>query len=157
MANIARVASSSDVPVLVQLMEEFYLESRYSLDRRWATNSFLALLSNPSLGSVWLLLRNGDAAGYAVLTVRFSMEHGGVDAFVDDLFVRDEHRRNGVATAALIEVFVECRRRGVLAVHVEVGRDNIAANALYGRFGLGPRSDRRQLLTVTLAAQNAGA
>jgi GNAT superfamily N-acetyltransferase len=157
MANSIRAALLSDVPVLVQLMEEFYRESNYSLDRLWATSSFRMLLGDSSRGSVWLLSRDDEAVGYVVLTIRFSMEHGGLDAFIDDLFVRREHRRLGVATAALGELFAECRRRGVLALHVEVGRDNIAANTLYAGFGLRARTDRRQLLTVALPLKNAGA
>ena len=42
----------------------------------------------------------------------------------------------------------ECKQRGVLALHVEVGPDNGPANALYRRFELVPRRDRRQVLTV---------
>ena len=157
MANNVRAALLSDVPVLVQLMDEYYLESSYPLDRVWVTNSFLTLLSDSSRGSVWLLLRDDEAVGYVVLTVRFSMEHGDLDAFIDDLFVRTEHRRRLVATAALSELFAECGRRGVLALHVEVGRDNIAANTLYASFGLRARTDHCQLLTVALPVKNAGA
>jgi ribosomal protein S18 acetylase RimI-like enzyme len=157
MANNIRAALPSDVPVLVQLMEEFYRESSYSLDRLWAANSFRRLLSDSSRGSVWLLSRADEAVGYVVLTVRFSMEHGGLDAFIDDLFVRTAHRRRGAATAAIGELFAECGRRGVLALHVEVGRDNVAANTLYASFGLRARTDHRQLLTVALPLKNAGA
>jgi ribosomal protein S18 acetylase RimI-like enzyme len=157
MANNVRAALLSDVQVLVELMEEFYRESNYSLERLWATNSFRTLLGDSSRGSVWLLSRDNEAVGYVVLTVRFSMEHGGLDAFIDDLFVRREHRRRGVATTALDELFAECRRRGVLALHVEVGRDNVGANTLYAGFSLRARTDHRQLLTVALPLKNAGA
>jgi len=129
-------------------MGEFYAESGFPLDRLWATNSFSVLLNDPSLGSAWLLFDDREAAGYAVLTVRFSMEHGGRDAFVDDLFVRSEHRRRGVGCAAMTALIAECRQRGVLALHVEVGPDNGPANALYRRFGLVPRRDHRQVLTA---------
>jgi GNAT superfamily N-acetyltransferase len=144
----ATFASAAGISTLVNLMAEFYAESGYPLDRLWATNSFSVLLNDPSLGSVWLLLDDGEAAGYAVLTVRFSMEHGGRDAFVDDLFVRSKHRRRGVGRAAMCALIGECERRGVLALHVEVGPDNAPANALYSRFGLSPRADRRQVLTA---------
>jgi len=100
------------------------------------------------LGSAWLLLDDGETAGYAVLTVRFIMEQGGCDAFVDDLFVGSRHRRRGVGHAAMTALIGECKRRGVLALHAEVGPDNAPANALYSRFGLAPRRDRRQVLTV---------
>ena len=131
-------------------MEEFYAEASYPLDRQWADRSFTALLTDPSLGCVWLVRCGPEIVGHVVLTVRFSMEHGGLDAFVDDLFVRPGHRRSGAATVALNALFTECRRRGILAVQVEVGQDNVAANALYARFGLALRSDRRQTRTVSL-------
>ena len=99
------------------------------------------------MGSAWLLLDDGETAGYAVLTVRFIMEQGGCDAFVHDLFVRSRHRRRGVGRDAMTALIGECKRRGV-RLHVEVGPDNAPANALYGRFGLVPRRDRRKLLTV---------
>ncbi len=94
-------------------MAEFYAESGHRLDRLWATNSFSALLNNPSWGAVWLLLDGGEIAGYVVVTVRFSMEFGGRDAFVDDLFVRARHRRRGVGHAAMTALIGECKRRGV--------------------------------------------
>jgi hypothetical protein len=45
-------------------------------------------------------------------------------------------------------LFEEYDRRKALAGHVEVGRGNAAANPLYGVFGLRPRDDDRQVLTV---------
>ena len=78
------------------------------------------------------------------------MEYGGPDAFIDDLFVRPRYRRRGLGRSALAALFAECERRHVLAVHVEVHEDNVAANALYGSYGLALRHDRRQMLTVRL-------
>lgn len=141
-------ADSGDVPALVDLMEAFYSEAGFPLDRSWATAAFEALLACESRGAVWLAIDDGSPVGHVVLTVRFSMEYGGLDAFIDDLFVQPGHRRAGVAAAALATLFDECRRRGVRAVHVEVGEDNIPAQRLYERFGLVPRTDRRQTRTV---------
>ncbi len=45
-------------------------------------------------------------------------------------------------------LFAECRERGVLAVHVEVGHDNDAAGGLYEAFGM--RSEDRLHLTARL-------
>jgi GNAT superfamily N-acetyltransferase len=147
----ARPATAADIPALVSLMEEFYAEASFPLDRAWAGASFEALFREPSRGAVWLLLDAGRVAGHVVLTTRFSMEHGGLDAFIDDLFVRPAHRRRGLARAGLEALFAECKRRGVLAIHVEVGDRNAPARALYGSFGLAPRTDGRVLLTTTLA------
>lgn len=143
-------ASSLEVPTLVELMREFYAESHYPLDRDWAARSFFALLADRSLGAVWMARAGGEAVGYVVLTLRFGMEHGGLQASIDDLFVRPAHRRAGHATALLRALVDECHRRGVVALHVEVAEANDAAIALYRRFGLASRTDRREVLARRL-------
>ena len=148
-------ASSVDIGALVGLMREFYAEAAYALDDDWAASSFSALLGDPSRGMAWIVKVDGEPAGHAVLTFRHSMEFGGLDAFVDDLYVRPKHRRRGLGRALLSELFDECSRRGVLAVHVETGADNVAARALYGSFGMNDR--RRLLLTTTLPRRSAPA
>ena len=150
MTNAVRKATSEDILALVEMMREFYAEADYPLDRDWAAGSFSALLRDDSLGAAWIVSRDSEPAGYVVLTVRFSMEYGGLDAFVDDLFVRPAFRRRGLGRALLRALFDECGRRRVLAVHVEVGEDNAAAKALYGGFGLKQGDDGRLKLTARL-------
>jgi ribosomal protein S18 acetylase RimI-like enzyme len=145
-----RRATPSDIPDLVDLMGEFYAESSFPLERAWATDAFSALLADPSCGGAWLIERNGALAGHVVLSVRFAMEFGGLIAYIDDLFVRPGHRRHGAARAGLEVLFDECRRRGCRSVHVEVDPANVAANALYRSYGLGPASDERLQLSVRI-------
>ncbi|KQV94570.1 GNAT family N-acetyltransferase [Rhizobacter sp. Root1221] len=138
-------------------MEAFYAESGYTLDRKWAERSFNTLIGDPSLGSAWLVLHGDAVVGHAVLTTRFSMEYGGMDAFIDDLFVRPGYRRQGAGAAALQRVLAECRERGVLALHVEAGQDDAAANELYSRFGLALGNDRRHTRTLVFSAPESSA
>ncbi|MGB6909416.1 MAG: GNAT family N-acetyltransferase [Methyloceanibacter sp.] len=151
-----RRADTDDTPLLVALMAEFYAESEFSLDRQWASDSFSALLGDDAKGAVWIAFQDGEPAGYVVLTLRHSMEYGGPDAFIDDLYVRPAHRRQGLGREALSALFAECARRGVLAVHVEAGRSNAAAQALYRSFGLDVFDAARQLLTVRLQGREQG-
>ena len=146
-----RPATVADVPVLIELMAEFYGESSFPFDRAWAAQSFSDLLNDPSRGAVWLLEVDGALAGHVVLSVRFAMEFGGLLAYIDDLFVKQGHRRQGVARAGLEVLLEDCRRRECRAVHVEVAPDNAAANALYRRFGLAPGADERLQLTAVLS------
>jgi GNAT superfamily N-acetyltransferase len=147
-------ASSVDIPELVGLMREFYAEADLALDDDWAASSFSALLGDPARGAAWIAKVDNVPAGHAVLTLRHSMEFGGLDAFVDDLFVRPGHRRRGLGRALLTALFDDCRRRGTLAVHVETGEGNAAARALYAGFGM--RDRRRLLLTATLTGGGPG-
>jgi ribosomal protein S18 acetylase RimI-like enzyme len=138
-------ATRSDVGALVDLMREFYAESNYPLDEKWAELSFSQLLEHPDLGCVWLAERDGLAAGHAVLTFRYTMEHGALSGYIDDLFVKPQFRRQRIARALLSELFDECRRRACKSIYVEVGDRNSPAIALYSHFGLGPFQDGRVL------------
>ena len=147
MLYTALPATADHLPELVRLMDAFYAESSYALDHAWARRSFATLLRKPDLGMAWLLRHGNAAVGHIVLTLRFSMEFGGIDAFVDDLYVDSAHRRRGAGSMALGALIAECGARGVLALHVEVEPDNAAARALYSTWGLQPRSDARITLT----------
>jgi ribosomal protein S18 acetylase RimI-like enzyme len=77
------------------------------------------------------------------------MEYGGLDAFVDDLYVRPDYRGQGIGTQALEEARTFSVASGVRAIHLEVGHDNAAAKALYRKVGF--EDTGRQLLTLRLA------
>ena len=150
MTVTTRGATADDIPMLVQMMHEFYAAGDYRLDRQWAAASFAALLANESYGAVWMVFAEGETAGYAVLTICYSMEYGGLAGHIDDLFIRPHYRRQGLGEAVLRALFADCARRGVLAVHVETANDNIAAKALYSRCGLSPQDDGREVFTSRL-------
>jgi ribosomal protein S18 acetylase RimI-like enzyme len=145
-----RPASRADIPVLVELMREFYAESSFPLDLEWAARSFAQLLDEPARGAVWVIDVNGAPAGHVVLSLRFTMEFGGLSGYIDDLFVKRECRRQGAARAGLDALIAEARGRGCRSLHVEVDPGNAAATTLYRRYGMVPGSDQRQQLGMTL-------
>ena len=149
---VVRPADSNDICELVELMEAFYIESSFPLDREWAANSFKHLLSEPSLGCVWLARVAGRAVGHAVLSVRYTMEHAALGGYVDDLYVEPEFRRKRIASLLLRALVQECHRRACASLHVEVDGSNIAALATYRQFGLAPVTDGRVLLSRALRA-----
>ncbi len=145
-----REATLDDLPVLVEMMEEFYVESSYSLDRSEASAAFKTLLDQPGYGVIWLAFDGSDVAGYVILSVRFTMEYGGLEGSIDDLYIRPSARRRGFANQLLQSVLIECDDRGLKALHVEVGDDNSAAQALYQNFGLQKRTGDRDHLTLLI-------
>lgn len=144
-----RSANAEDIPLLVALMTEFYSEAGTPLDASRAAAAFAILLADDRLGNVWLIQAGKNDVGYVVVTFSYSMEFGGPNAFVDDLFVQTPFRGAGLGTSALQEVRAFCIGRGVRALHLETGRDNVAAQALYRRAGF--KVTDRQLLTLVLA------
>ena len=144
-----RKALLDDVHRLVALMDEFYAEAAYKLNHQRATAAFSALLADASLGHVWFIQAGDRDIGYVVLTLCFSMEHGGVSAIVDDFFIQSPFRASGVGKAALAEVRAFCLSQGIRAITVETGRDNTVAQAVYRRAGF--VNTDRQLMALKLA------
>jgi len=99
---------------------------------RAALRKFLLL---PAFGVVWLLVEGCSVVGYIVLTLGFSFEFHGHDAFIDELYIEAAHRRRGLGRQALEFVEKKARERGVNAIHLEVDRGNDAAFELYRRVG----------------------
>jgi len=153
MRTTVEAARHGDIPRLVELMHEFYAESNHRLDRAWAERSFRELLAGKDRGGAWVARRETEAVGYVVLTLRHSMEFGGLTGVIDDLFVRPGARRSGVGSALLAALFDACHSLGAAAVHVESGSDNAAAAGLYRKFGLVPHEEARHTLTARLAKE----
>jgi ribosomal protein S18 acetylase RimI-like enzyme len=128
-------AGVSDLDALLALMGEYYAFDRLPFDRDQATRALTALLSDRSLGSVWLILVEAEAAGYLVLTFGYSLEFHGRDAFVDELYIREAFRRSGLGTQAIAFAVEQCRAAGVRALHLEVERANTRAQAFYRTVG----------------------
>ncbi len=130
-----RNAGPADADAIVTMMEAFYAEDDMPFDPGRADSAVRQLLEAPDLGRAWIAERHGEIAGYAVLTLGFSLEYMGRDGFVDDLYVRPGHRGRGIGTAMLGELLGACQVLRVRALHLEVGRGKAGAQSLYRRFG----------------------
>ncbi len=128
------IAAPSAARILLDLMEQFYAEERYPFERERARAALEPFLSDPKLGRTWLFKDGEVAVGYFVLTLGWSLEYGGRDAFVDELFVSPSHRGRGLGRRALEVIEEACRELGVQALHLEVEKENAAAE-LYRKSG----------------------
>jgi ribosomal protein S18 acetylase RimI-like enzyme len=143
-----RAARSEDLPTLLRLMEGFYRETDTRFQREAAGRALAVLAADPSLGRIFLIETGNETAGYVVLTLGFSLEFLGRDAFVDELFVSPEHRGRGLGLAALRFLESAAAALGVAALHLEVGPENETALGLYRRAGFEDR--RHRLMTRRL-------
>jgi len=139
------IAAEPAAAAILDLMEQFYAEERYAFDREKARAALEPFLADAALGRAWLF-RDGDAAvGYFVLTLGFSLEYGGRDAFVDEIFVSPSHRCRGLGRRALEVIDEACRELGVRALHLEVEKENLPAEELYRKGGF--EDHDRRLMT----------
>lgn len=120
---------------MLSLQREFYAEEAYPFVAGQMRPALAALLADPLLGQVWVAEDGPRLVAYAVLTLGYSLEHRGRDAFVDELYVVPSHRGHGLGRAALEVMDAYCRATGVHVLLLEVEHVNTEAHALYTRAG----------------------
>jgi GNAT superfamily N-acetyltransferase len=133
---------------MLALRRAFCLHEEMAFDEGTARAALENLLADGSLGKAWLFDVGNAVAGYLVLTLGFSLEFGGREAFVDELYVEEPHRGKGLGGLALRLAENTCRALGVLALHLEVDRQNGRARAVYEKAGFEDRNN--YLLTKRL-------
>ena len=141
-------ARDSDAAQLVELMREFYAFEHLAFDEGAARGALRQILGDGRFGVIHLIRMGAEAAGYLVVTFGFSLEFRGRDAFVDELYLRENFRGRGIGRASIEFAAELCRGEGIAALHLEVERANTRAQALYRRAGF--RDHDRYLLTKSL-------
>ncbi len=143
-----RAAATQDRDLLLSFIQELYAAEHIPFDPSRSARALDDLLADPSLGRVWLIERDGQPAGYAVVALGYSLEFGGRFALLDELFLQEEHRGKGVGRQALARIEAACRELGLEAVRLEVERSNQVARELYRKAGF--ESHDRDLMTLWL-------
>lgn len=134
-------AEPEHAPEIDRLVAAFHKHEGVNVTAQARRASIDNLLAMPAQGRVLLVQpRDAEIVGYAVLAFGFSLEFGGRDAFLDELFIADAFRGQGIGSAALAAVCAWARQEELCALHLEVERDNKAAKALYTQSGFEDRS-----------------
>jgi GNAT superfamily N-acetyltransferase len=125
-----RRAEPSDLETLIELAEEYCAADGHDFDAATVRSGFEPMLGNDTYGAVWMI---DETDGYAVVTWSWSIEIGGFEVILDELYVRTQ--RQGKGTAVLDVVIDDCRRRGARRMFFETERANADARRLYARLG----------------------
>ena len=80
------------------------------------------------------------------------MEFQGRDAFIDELYIEEDYRGQGLGTQVMQQVEAEARGLNVRALHLEVDRENTRAHRLYRAQGFIPR-ERYVLMSKDLRSR----
>ena len=145
-----REAALTDAPTLLRMMRTLAEQDPGAIkfDEARARSALRLLLSTPQLGRAWLLWDGEVAAGYVILVLGFSIEYGGRDGFVDELYIEPAYRRRGLGRMAMEFAEQQAKELGVNAVHLEVDDGNDPAMELYR--GIGYVDHDRHLMTKWL-------
>jgi len=147
-------ATVADLDALLTLARAFHAEDGHALSQAGA-GALAAVAGGERLARCWLVRRAGRAVGYVVLSLGFSIEHGGRDGFIDDLYLVPAARGIGLGRALLAFAVGEAEKLGIRMLHLEVEPGNDRAHDLYRRNGFtesGRRLMSRRLATREVAA-----
>jgi ribosomal protein S18 acetylase RimI-like enzyme len=145
-----REATLADEAELLRMMRVLAEQEpgKIHFDEEAARATLRRFFALPAFGSFWVLVVAGRMIGYVILTIGFSFEFRGHDAFIDELYVEPEYRRRGFGRQAMTFVEAKARERGVNALHLEVDHGNDPALELYR--GIGYQDHQRSLMTKWL-------
>ncbi len=147
-ANI-HLARPEDLEKLLTLVAAFHAEEGIEATEDHRRAAIQPLLEGIPYGAVYLIGPARAPVGYIIVTFSWSVEFGGMDGFVDELYIRPPVRGRGIASEVLIALPRTLSEAGIRALHLEVDRDNEPAQRLYARARFQPR-DRYMLMSKTL-------
>ncbi len=138
---VIRPAGSPDIQALLRLVEEYWIfEDIAGFDPARVTPELERLLAEPALGSAWIASAGHDGVGYLIAVYVFSLEHLGLTAEIDELFVLPSFRGREIGSKLLQIAEAEFIRRKCTNVSLQLGRGNERARAFYREHGYGERS-----------------
>jgi ribosomal protein S18 acetylase RimI-like enzyme len=126
-------ARAAHLEALVEMSRRYCELDRHVFDEETTRAGMGPLLESDRHGVVWLIGPEPDATGYAVVTWGWSVEGGGPEALLDEIYVADRGR--GLGSSAVSAILDDCRHRGMLRVFLETESHNERARAFYGRLG----------------------
>ncbi|MBE9004499.1 GNAT family N-acetyltransferase [Fortiea sp. LEGE XX443] len=144
---------NNDVETLLILIQNFYeLDGCVSFNAVVLRSALSQLLSDESMGRVWLIQDHNQTIGYVILTFGYSLEYGGRDAFIDELYIEPAYHGQGIGKQIIKFLEEVCIFLNVQALHLEVERENTSAQGFYRRVGF--KDHNRYLMTKWLNKTN---
>jgi ribosomal protein S18 acetylase RimI-like enzyme len=147
----------ADLPAAAHLLKAFFAEDEFYRDSSGAygdagsapvERALEKFIARPEIGFVWLAFRGGEAAAkeavaMCVICYAISTSLGDVVGKLDDVFVADGARGQGVGSAMLRALAADLKAAGVLRIDSAVHVRNAEAARFYARLGFRPLNEER--------------
>lgn len=141
MSAALTLATAEHLDRLVPLVAAFHEEEGITLSDEARQAGLVPLLDGIPYGAAYLIGPPRAPIGYVVVTFGWSVEYGGLDAIIDEIYVRPGVRGRGIAGEVLLTLPRALAGGGIKAIHLEVDQTNEAAKRLYARAGFKPRDN----------------
>ena len=125
------VAGLDETAILLPLVQQYHDFEGIRMSDDARSRALEPLLGDATLGRILLIRVAGEVVGYLALCFGYSIEFGGRDAFIDEFFLVEAARGQGIGGAALRAAQTYACEMDITALHLEVAHDNARARRLY--------------------------
>lgn len=134
-------ATPEHLESVLRLVADFHREEGIEQDDTTLRSAVLPLLEGSPHGAIYIAGPVRAPIGYIVVTFGWSLEFGGMDGFVDEIYIRPGVRGRGLGTELLSSMPKTLAESGVKALHLKVARSNTKARAVYEKMGFEAREN----------------
>jgi len=115
---------------MLTLVSEFCVTDQHTFDPDRVTRALVPLLEDDAHGVVYVA---DNEQGYVVITWGYSLESGGREALIDEIYLR--RRGQGLGSKVMDALFDDMAARGVVKMFLETETHNRRARRFYARQG----------------------
>ena len=130
-----RLANQADQTALIGLLGDFAAEALAPLTTEHLTAAVTPLLRGSELGEIWVLEHEQNLIGYLVIGWGWGIESGGREALIDEVFVSDAHRNQGLGTRLVQAALARAKELDAKTVFLETEQSNPESRKLYQNLG----------------------
>jgi ribosomal protein S18 acetylase RimI-like enzyme len=143
-----RPATPADLDEVTELLAAQLHEHDIPIDRADLEYAADGILRVPDRGFVLLALHQGGTVGVACVSYSWTVERGGMVAWLDELYVVPAMREHGIGNELLAGVIATAGAAGCRTVELEVETSHARAEHLYRRHGFTDMPRRRWTLPL---------
>jgi ribosomal protein S18 acetylase RimI-like enzyme len=148
-----KAVTLADIDTLIPLMRAYYKYDGIPFDEAKARKALTEFLPGEAFGKAWLVYQGDEIAGYIVLTYDYGLESGGREAFIDELYLHESYRGQGIGRKTIEFAEQFCAANGIGALLLGVEPENTAAQAFYQKVGFEDR--RLRMMTKAILIQSS--
>jgi len=132
----------------IQLLKAQFEEHQIFLSLECLDAAVSGMIENGERGTMLVALEDQQPVGLAALSYLWTLEHGGLAAWLDELYVIPRCRGRGLGTALLDAARGVAKGAGCAAIDLEIDASHRRAEALYQRAGFEPLPSARWALRL---------
>jgi GNAT superfamily N-acetyltransferase len=135
-----RRALSDDCDDIAELVRQYWaFEHIEGFDRERIVHLLRNFVCRAEQGGCWIVGDAGALRGYLLATYLFSLEFGGTMAEIDELYVLEQYRADGLGTCLVQQAVAAMKGSGLVHVQLQLGTENLRGREFYHRQGFTER------------------